>query len=513
MKLITLLLIPFSGAIIAYFGERLYRGAARIIALATAVLLIGQVWCLYVVMPPQPNDYFAGITIPWIPSAGIAIRLELDGMGFLLVALTALLTLISIGASWNYIKEKTGAFYFCLLWIVAGIVGVFTAHDLFLFYFFWEMMLIPMYFLIGVWGHENRVYAAIKFFLFTFISGIFLLGSILALYWIHGQNTGHFTFDAGALLQTDLSLTQQTWILLGLFIGFAVKLPAFGVHTWLPDAHTEAPTAGSIILAGLLLKTGGYGLIRFALPLCPEAVQTYAWWGALIGVAGIFYGAILAFSQRDLKRLVAYSSISHMGFVLLALAAGTPLAGQGAVFQMVCHGVSTGALFAVVGMIDERFHTRSLSQLGGLWKTLPRLSGFLVFFAIASLGLPGLGNFIAELLTLLGTYQVWPQLAVAGAIGLFFAALYSLKFIGKSVYGLLKFENDPSTDLSLREWSLLVPLALLLIWFGLRPGPTLKVTEALWAGTVQAVPVDSIEIIELAPPVEASPHPDEVPTP
>jgi NADH-quinone oxidoreductase subunit M len=480
MNLTTLLIIPFLGALASWAAEQIREGSARFIALVTALGMCYGAVGYWQEASLVTEGYFRWESFDWIPTYGITFSLGLDGLGFMMIALSALLSLVAVASSWTYIKKRAGGFYFCLFWVIGGTMGVFMAHDLFLFYFFWEMMLVPMYFLIGVWGHENRVYAAIKFFLFTFISGLALLAALLALYWIHGQVTGQFTFDYRLLLNTPLSLTQQSWILAGLLIGFAVKLPIFGLHTWLPDAHTEAPTAGSIILAGLLLKTGAYGIIRFAMPFCPEAFSAVAWWLGLIGIIGIFYGAILAFMQTDLKRLVAYSSVSHMGFVLLALAANNTIGGQGAIMQMVCHGLSTGALFAVVGMIDQRFHTRSLTQLGGLWSILPRLSGFLIFFAIASLGLPGLGNFIAELLSLIGTYEVWPSLAIAGAIGLFFAATYTLKFIGQSVYGTLKFQNAAVRDLSVREWLILIPLGLSLIGLGLKPGVLLKFSEAWW---------------------------------
>ncbi len=485
MTLVCLLSIPFIGAIAALVAERILKNSARWVALSTAIALVYGAYQLWQQSVAHGAGYFQWQSFEWIPSYGVSFTLGIDGIGLLMVGLTALLTLMAVGSAWNYVKKKAGGFYFCLLWVIGGTLGVFIAHDLFLFYFLWEMMLVPMYFLIGIWGHENRVYAAIKFFLFTFGGGLFLLASLLGMYWIHGQTTGDYTFDYQLLLNTPLTVTQQSWILLGLFLGFAVKLPAFGIHTWLPDAHTEAPTAGSIILAGLLLKTGAYGLIRFALPFCPDAFEIYSSCIGLLGVVGIFYGAILAFAQEDLKRLVAYSSISHMGFVLLALAGNNVVSGQGAVMQLVCHGLSAGALFAVVGMIDQRYHTRNLKQLGGLWKPLPRLAGFLVFFAVASLGLPGLGNFIAELLSLVGAYKTHPALAIAGAVGLFFAAIYTLKFIGKSVHGPLKLQDSTAGDLKLREWALLTPLALLLLWLGLQPGPLLKLSEPWWQSTVK----------------------------
>jgi len=482
VQLVWLIIIPFAGAIVCYLAERVRPGAARIVAVLTSILLIVVTVDIGIDMPGYAPTFFLWTSLPWIPSAGITFTLGLDGLGFILIALSAFLNIIAVGCSWFYIQKKPGAFYFCMLWVVGGTIGVFIALDLFLFYFFWEMMLIPMYFLIGVWGHDEilRVRAAVKFFLYTFIGGLFLLAAILGLYWIHGEQTGIYTFDYNALLTTHLSLTQQTWLLAGFFIGFAVKLPIFGLHTWLPDAHTEAPTGGSIDLAGLLLKTGAYGLIRFAIPFCPEAWAQFGYAAGVLAIIAIFYGAFLAFAQSDMKRLIAYSSISHMGFILLALAANNTIAGQGAVMQMVAHGLSSGALFALVGMIDERYHTRDLKDLGGLWQKLPRLSGFVIFFAIASLGLPGLGNFVAEFLTLVGTYEVWPSLAVVAGIALFFAAAYTLKMIGQSIYGAYRLPAPEFADLTGREWSLLAPLCIGLIWLGLMPGPMLRLTEAWW---------------------------------
>jgi NADH-quinone oxidoreductase subunit M len=480
MILLVYLALPFVVALFSYLAERQGHGQAKIISLIGSIILLG--FSIFFGLGKLTEGNFS-VSLPWIPALGVRITLAVDGLSFLLLSLNALLALSAILISWNSVTEKAGPFYLCLNAIVGGTVGVFLAQDLFLFYFFWEMMLIPMYFLIGIWGHENRIYAAIKFFLFTFISGVFLLASLIAIYWIHGQQTGVYTFDYQALLDTSLTATQQAWIFGGFMIGFAVKLPAFGVHTWLPDAHTEAPTAGSILLAGILLKTGAYGLIRFAWPFCPAAAQEYGFVIAVIGSIGIFYGAILAMSQSDLKRLVAYSSVSHMGFVLVALAAGNTLGGQGAVMQMICHGLSTGALFAVVGMIDERYHTRRMDKLGGLWTNLPRLSGFVAFFAVASLGIPGLGNFIAELLVLMGAFKVWPVLASVASIGLLFGAFYSLKIIQKTVYGKIAehiaYKTDVQ-DLNLREWIILAPLAALLVWFGLNPGTVLKFTHSLW---------------------------------
>ncbi|MGH2623201.1 MAG: complex I subunit 4 family protein, partial [Sphingobacterium sp.] len=296
----------------------------------------------------------------WIPAFGISFHLAVDGLSLLLLVLTFFLGILAVLCSWKEVKERIGFYHFNLLWILAGISGVFMAMDLFLFYFFWEVMLIPMYFLIGIWGSENREYAAYKFFIFTQASGLLMLLAILGIYFIHGSNTGNYTFNYFELLGSDIAPNVAVWLMLGFMIAFVVKLPIVPFHSWLPDAHSEAPTAGSLILAGLLLKTGAYGILRFVLPLFPVAAQLVAPWAMLLGVIGIIYGAILAYSQTDLKRLIAYTSVSHMGFIMLGIFAFNQLALQGVVMQLVTHAISTGALFIMAGMLKERLHTRDL---------------------------------------------------------------------------------------------------------------------------------------------------------
>ena len=376
-----------------------------------------------------PNGaWLAEISEPWISRFGISLHLGMDGLSLLMVLLTLLIGVLSVGCSWREIDKRVGFFHFNLMWVLAGVVGVFLALDLFLLYFFWEVMLVPMYFLIGIWGHERRIYAAIKFFIFTQLSGLLMLVAIIGLVWIHHDATGTLTFDylgipdqegtgrvaESALLGTKTSATAGMLLMLGFFIAFAVKLPAVPFHTWLPDAHSQAPTAGSVILAALMLKTGAYGLIRFVIPLFPEAAATFAPYAMTLGVVGILYGAILAFAQTDLKRLIAYTSISHLGFVLLGVFAWNRLALQGVVMQMICHGLSAAALFIIAGAIYERTHTRDLDRLGGLWQTVPKMGAMGLLFAMASLGLPGLGNFVAEILVLVGSYKVSIFLTVQG---------------------------------------------------------------------------------------------------
>ncbi len=406
----------------------------------------------------------------------------MDGLSLLMVMLTAFLGIMSVAASWTEIKGRVGFFHFNLMWSLAGIIGVFLSLDLFLFYFFWELMLVPMYFLIALWGHENRVYAAVKFFIFTQLSGLLMLAAILGLYFVHAGATGISTFDYSQLLGTTMSSTKAIFLMLGFVIAFIVKLPAIPFHTWLPDAHTEAPTAGSVILAGLLLKTGAYGLIRFAVPLFPQAAFAFAPVAMTLGVMGILYGAVLAFGQNDLKRLVAYTSVSHMGFVLLGVFAWNELALQGAVIQMICHGISTGALFIIVGALQERIHTRDLEDMGGFWTTAPRMGGVGLFFGLASLGLPGLGNFVGEFLVLLGAYKVSMPIAAVAAVGLVFATVYSLWMIQRTFFGPGK-EGPGVLDLKLREMAVISLMIAVIVWIGLYPQPVMNT----FAPTVDAL--------------------------
>jgi NADH-quinone oxidoreductase subunit M len=412
----------------------------------------------------------------WIPQLGVSLHLAVDGLSLILVALTLFLGIIAVVCSWTEIRERVGFFHLNLLWILSGILGVFMALDLFLFYFFWELMLVPMYFLINIWGHENRVYASLKFFIFTQAGGLLMLLSILGLYFIHGRSTGVYTFDYSLLLGTALTPKTAFWLMLGFFIAFVVKLPAFPFHPWLPDAHTEAPTAGSVILAGLLLKTGAYGLLRFVLPLFPGAAMATAPWAMVLAVVSIIYGALLAFAQTDLKRLVAYTSVSHMGFVLLGIFAGAMTALSGAVMQIVAHGVSTGALFIIVGMIQQRIHTRDMDRMGGFWSSAPRLSGIALVFALASLGLPGFGNFVAEFMVLLGTYRTHVLITIVAASGLVLAAIYSLWIVQQTFHGPKK-DGVKLVDLSSRETWMMTAMVVVILWLGIFPRPVLQTAE------------------------------------
>jgi NADH-quinone oxidoreductase subunit M len=412
------------------------------------------------------------VRAPWIRVAGwtIEYHLGVDGLSILLVLLTTLLMPIAILSTWSAVEERVKEFMIFFLMLEVGMVGVFLALDLFLFYIFWEFTLVPMYFLIGIWGGPRRMYAAVKFFLYTMAGSILML---LAIVWL-GLHQG--TFSVPALLQSGVPSGVQTWLFLAFAAAFAIKVPMWPLHSWLPDAHVEAPTAGSVILAGVLLKMGTYGFLRFNLPLFPEASVRLAPWVALLAVIGILYGAAVSYAQKDVKKLVAYSSVSHLGFVMLGLFALNPLGIQGGILQMINHGLSTGALFLIVGMIYERRHTRDMDAFGGLWKVMPVYAALTLIVTLSSMGLPGLNGFIGEFTILLGAFGSEaigsPWFAGLAALGVILAAIYMLYMFQKMFLGPLdKDENQKLKDLNAREIVTLVPLLVFIFWIGLYPKP------------------------------------------
>jgi NADH-quinone oxidoreductase subunit M len=416
----------------------------------------------------------------WMPSLGISYHLGIDGISLLLVLLTTFLMPLALLSAWHAIESRWKEFAITMLLLETGMLGVFVALDLFLFYVFWEAMLVPMYLVIGIWGGTNRVYAAIKFVLYTLSGSLLMLVAILALYSRHGAATGNYTFDLPVLAQFVLPPGRaQNLLFLAFALAFAIKVPMFPFHTWLPDAHVEAPTAGSVILAGVLLKMGTYGFVRFCLPLFPQASLRFTPWIFTLAVIGIVYGAWVSMVQPDIKKLVAYSSVSHLGFVVLGLFTLTPQGLVGGIIQMVNHGLSTGALFLVVGMLYERRHTRSIAEFGGLWKTLPALSALFLIVCLSSLGLPGLNGFVGEFLILLGAFQVDRTLAVLATSGIIFAAVYLLWMYQRVFFGVITKEaNRRLPDLSAREWAILVPILLLIVWIGVYPASFTGTTEA-----------------------------------
>ena len=490
MTLVVLLLVLFVGGLLALVAGCWRASAARWISIATFVidLAIGlYVWIVHAdaLTLTQTGGWIERLQVPWIPRFGIHFQLGLDGLSLALILLSLFLGLVSVIASWREISAHVGFFHLNLIWTLAGAVGVFMALDLFLFFAFWEAMLVPMYLLIAIWGHENRSYAALKFFLFTFGGGLLMLAAIIALVVIHQADTGTLTFDYFALLGTNMSAGAATLIMLGFFLAFAIKLPAVPFHTWLPDAHTEAPTAGSVILAGVLLKTGAYGLFRFVVPLFPEAAMNFAPIAMTLAVIGILYGGIVAFGQNDFKRLVAYTSISHLGFVMLAVFAWNALALQGAVLVMLAHGITTGALFILVGALQERTHTRAMDRMGGLWSRLPRMAGIAMFFAIASLGLPGLSNFVGEFMSLLGAFRASPAFASAATLGVVVAVIYALHWMQRVFQGPpggARGETVPLRDFGVRETTMMAAMIVITIWIGIYPQPIIDVLQPALAG-------------------------------
>jgi NADH-quinone oxidoreductase subunit M len=405
---------------------------------------------------------------PWLPAYGISYSLGIDGLSLWLILLTTFLTPLALLGSWTSIEKRVREFNVFMLLLEAGMLGVFCALDLFLFYIFWEAMLIPMYFLIGIWGHDRRIYAAVKFFLYTMAGSVLMLVAFLVVY----TRTGGSTFSILALQSQAPSLDPQLqlWLFGACALAFAIKVPMFPFHTWLPDAHVEAPTAGSVILAGVLLKMGGYGFLRIAMPFFPQAAHRFAPWIGLLAVIGIVYGALVSLVQPDLKKLVAYSSVSHLGFVMLGIAAGTPIALVGSVYQMLNHGISTGALFFMVGMLYDRRHTRLIAEFGGLKSVMPWFSSLFVLICLSSIAVPGFNGFIGEFLILLGSWPAGPgfmTLTVLASLGVILAAAYILWMVQRVLYGeVTNPKNEALPDLSAREAIVLVPLAALALFMG-----------------------------------------------
>jgi NADH-quinone oxidoreductase subunit M len=468
MILVYLILVLMAGGVIAWMAGKNNPAISRYVSLASVIIDLLLIMSVYIRGYDPKSIWITEFSRTWIPLFGIQLHLALDGLSLLLLILTYFIGMLAVLISWREISYKTGFFHFNIMWILAGITGVFLSMDLFLFYFFWEVMLIPMYFLIGIWGHENRIYASYKFFIFTQASGLLMFIAIIALYLIHGHNTGLYTFDYQELIGTSMPPGTEMLIMGGFLAAFLVKLPVVPFHSWLPDAHTEAPTAGSLILASLMLKTGAYGLLRFVIPLFPHASVAFAPAGMILGVAGILYGAILAFAQTDLKRLVAYTSVNHMGFIVLGVFAFNEMAYQGVVMQIIAHGISTGALFIMSGQLYERMHTRDLRKMGGLWEQVPAMGAIGLVFVMASLGLPGLGNFIAEFLTLTGVFKANMLYACLASIGLVFATLYSIRIMQRVFYGKRNFDKSMK-DLSLRELFTLGVLVMVIFYLGFFP--------------------------------------------
>ncbi len=510
MSLVLLIAIPFAAGLLAWLVSRWSAAACRWVALAGSLAALGVavwLWTRYFAGTASALPATAGgpsgafvlqFDVPWIPQAGIRFHLGIDGLGLIMLLLTFAVVSLALLSGWK-VRRRVGLFHFQLLWAAAGLAGVFMALDLFLFYFFFEMMLVPFFFLVALWGHEQRRRAAIKFFIYTQAGGLLMLVSIVALYFLHGRQTGVYTFDYLQLLGTSFSSGTGLLLMLGFFLAFAVKLPAIPLHGWLPDAHSQANTAGSVLLAGLLIKVGAYGFLRFLIPLFPKASLDIRGIAMGLAVAGILYGAVMAFAQTDLKRMVAYTSVSHMGFVLLGAFAWNPLALQGVVIQIVCHAFSTGGLFVVAGLLEERLGTRDLGGMGGLWAKMSTLGGLGTVLAVAALGLPGLGNFIGEFLVLLGTFQVSRAAAIVGSLGLVLATVYALWLVQRVFHGPepegpevptghVGLSGRASWRLSARELLMLAVAVIVLLWLGLYPQTLIRTVDQSSGYLLQSTP-------------------------
>ncbi len=427
--------------------------------------------------------------VPWIPEYGVTYFLGIDGISLFLVLLTTFFSVISVLACWQDIQERVKEFMICLLFLETGMIGVFVSLDLFLFYVFWEVVLIPMYFLIGVWGNpKRRIYAAVKFFIYTMVGSVLMLVAILVLYFHNGAVTGTYTFDLLQLYKLQVPQNVQFWLFLAFGLAFAIKVPMFPFHTWLPDAHTEAPTVGSVLLAAILLKMGTYGFLRFSIPLFPNASFQLVPLVSILAIIGIVYGALVCLVQKDLKRLIAFSSVSHLGFVMLGIFALNLHGIEGGILQMLNHGFSTGALFLIVGMIYERRHTRMIEDFGGLWKQMPIFAAFFMVVTLSSVGLPGLNGFVGEFLILLGTFQANRVYAVVAATGVILAAGYMLWMYQRVMFGeITKPENKVLKDLSLREGFILGCVTVFIFWIGLYPQTFLSRMEPTVKGYLAQV--------------------------
>jgi NADH-quinone oxidoreductase subunit M len=507
----VIVFLPLVGAILVLLaggsGDRRDREpAVRTLALAVSLATFLVTLLLWWRFDPTSADYQFVERHAWIPAFGIQYLVGVDGISLLLVVLTGFLTPLALLSSWESVHQNVKMFSFFILALESSMLGVFVSIDLFLFYVFWDFVLIPMYFLIGIWGYEQRVYAAVKFILYTMAGSVLMLVAIIGLAYAFASTsaTGAPSFNLLDLYAVRLSWPMEMWFFLAFAVAFLIKVPLFPFHTWLPDAHVEAPTAGSIILAGVMLKMGTYGLLRFAFPLFPSAAMYFAPWIGVLAVIGIIYGALVAMVQPDLKKLVAYSSVSHLGFVVLGLCAMNVQGAQGAVYQMLSHGVSTGGLFMIVGMLSDRRHTRLISEFGGLKAVMPRLVAAFLLITLASIALPGMNGFVGEFLILVGSFLWNWKLAALAASGVILSAVYMLWMFQRVNYGELTNEkNRTLPDLTMREWVMMVPTIAMCIVMGVVPGVFLRPMEPAVKRTIERVTGRSYAVAPYPPHVVA----------
>jgi len=489
---------PLMGIILLLFVPKTRHDTIKAVSFIVAFInLLWSIW-MYAMFDPVASGMQFEVNIPWVSGFGIHYHLGIDGISLLLIMLTTILSTIVMISSWNAIKTGVKGYFISMLLLETGMIGVFVSLDLFLFYVFWEAMLIPMYFIIGVWGGPRKIYAAIKFVLFTMFGSLLMLVALLYLFFMYHGYTGEYTFDMLKMYEMPIPLGAQTYIFLAFALAFAIKVPIWPFHTWLPDAHVEAPTAGSVILAGVLLKMGTYGFIRICLPMFPEATLQFVPLISILAIIGIIYGALVAMVQRDVKSLVAFSSVSHLGFVMLGMFALNLQGMEGSVIQMINHGISTGALFLIVGMIYERRHTRMIADFGGLSKSMPVFSTFFMIVTLSSIGLPFTNGFVGEFLILLGTFASNKVYAVLGATGVILAACYMLWMLQRVIFGkITKPENENLKDLDGREKLVLVPLVILIFWIGIYPKPFLRRMEPAVNDILSRVEQAKVKLAEM----------------
>jgi NADH-quinone oxidoreductase subunit M len=487
---------PVLGVVLLLFVPRHRHDTFKSVSLIVAYVTLLLSFLLYALFDPLADGMQFTVNIPWVTSLGIHYHLGIDGISLFLIILTSLLTVLAILASWNSITTGVKGYFISMLLLETGMIGVFSALDLFLFYIFWEVVLVPMYFIIGVWGGPRRIYAAIKFVLFTMFGSLLMLVAILYLLFAYQNYSGEYSFDMLKIMQMPIPYRTQLWLFAAFGLAFAIKVPMFPFHTWLPDAHVEAPTAGSVILAGVLLKMGTYGFIRICLPMFPEASIAFLPYISVLALIAIVYGALVSMVQKDIKSLVAFSSVSHMGFIMLGMFALNLQGMEGSVLQMINHGISTGALFLIVGMIYERRHTRLIDQFGGIAKVMPTYAAIFMIVTLSSIGLPLTNGFVGEFLVLIGAFKANNLYGIIGAAGVVLSACYMLWMYQRVFFGkVTREENKRLTDVSWREKIILIPVVVLIFWIGIYPKPFLeRIEPAVKQVLVQVSKAATVEI-------------------